>query len=145
RDAKHAHGGRGTGSRFGRSGSFEFLRQRFFRWSGRQRNGEHGAAGGERFGSDEPAVLANDGHADAQAEAGAAAGAVGGVEGVEDARQGFGANADAVILKRDANAVAAEAGANLEAAGIADFADGLFGVGDQVEEDLDELVGVGDD
>src|SRR5215472_1921688 len=90
-------------------------------------------------------MLANDGHADAQAEAGAAAGTLGGVERIEDAWQSFRADADAVVLKRDADAVAAAARANLQAAGFADFADGLFGVGDEVQENLDKLVGVADD
>ena len=35
--------------------------------------------------------------------------------------------------------------ANLNAAGLADFANGLFGVADEIEEDLNELVGVADD
>ena len=90
-------------------------------------------------------MLAHDGHADAETEAGAAAGALGGVEGIEEARKSFGADADAIVLKGDADAVAAAARENLEASGVADFADGLFGVGDEIQEDLDELVRVAQD
>src|SRR5690349_4165969 len=143
-------GGCGGDSGLQRSRSFQFLEWRyfggrFFRRSGGQSDGEQGAARGKRLGFDEPAMLADDGHADAQAEAGAAAGTLGGVEGIEDARKSFGADADAVVLKGDDDAVAAAAGANLEAAGLADFADGLLGVGDEIQEDLDELVGVTQD
>ena len=35
--------------------------------------------------------------------------------------------------------------ANLDAAGFADFADGVLGVADEIQEDLNELVGVADD
>ena len=90
-------------------------------------------------------MFANDGHANTEAEASAATGALGGVKRIEDARESFGADADAVVLKRDAEAIAAAAGANLKAAGVADFADGLLGVGDKIQKNLDELVGVADD
>src|SRR5260370_33894599 len=90
-------------------------------------------------------MFANDGHADTEPQAGAAAGTLGGVKGIEDARKRFVANADAVILNGDRKLLTVVAGTNLDAAGIADFADGLFGVGDQVQKDLNKLVGVPDD
>src|ERR1700694_2269527 len=90
-------------------------------------------------------MFTNDGHADAEPQAGAAAGTLGGVKGVEDARKRFGADADTVILNGERKLLAVAAGTNLDAAGVADFADGLFGVGDQVQNDLNELVGIPDD
>src|ERR1700682_6324444 len=90
-------------------------------------------------------MFTNDGHADAEAPAGAAAGTLGGVKGVEDARKRFGADADAVILYGNRQLLTVAAGTNPEAAGVAGFAAGLFGVGDQVQNDLNELVGVPDD
>ena len=112
---------------------------------GREIDGEGRAAGGKHFGFDVSAVLANDGHADAEPQAGAAAGTLGGVKGVEDARKRFWADAHAVILNGDRKLPADPAGTNLDAAGVADFADGLLGVGDQVQKHLNELVGVPDD
>ena len=112
---------------------------------GREIDGEGRAAAGKYFGFDVSAVFANDGHADAEPQAGAAAGTLGGVKGVEDARKRFGADADAVILNSDRKLLTGATGTNLDAAGVADFADGLLGVGDQVQKDLNELVGVPDD
>src|SRR5215472_2739837 len=112
---------------------------------GRKENGEGRTARGKRFGFDDPAMLANDGHADTESQARATARALGGVEGIKEARERFGANADTVILKRNAQAAAGAPGANLEAAGLANFADGLFRVGDQVEKNLDKLVSVAED
>lgn len=113
--------------------------------SEREIDGERGTAGRKGFGFDGAAVLANDGEADAEAEAGAAAGALGGVKGIEETRDGFGANADAVVLKGDGDARAKTSEADLNAAGFADFADGLLGIGDEIEKDLDELVGIAND
>src|SRR5437899_317164 len=105
---------------------------------------EGGAASGKCFGLDVPAVLTNDGHADAEAEAGAATGALRGVEGIKDARKRFRADADAVILNGDHNAIIVVTGTDLDAAGVADFLDGLLGVGDKIQKNLDKLVGVAD-
>src|SRR5438105_684040 len=104
-----------------------------------------GSSKPKRFGFDDPAVLTNDGHADTEPQTRAAAGTLGGVERIEETRKRFGTDADAVILKRDANAVAGARWANLQAAGVADFANGLLGVGDEVQEHLNELVGVTND
>src|SRR5437667_449470 len=52
---------------------------------GREIDGKGRAAGGKCFGLDVPSVLANDGHADAEPQAGAAPGTLGGVNGIEDA------------------------------------------------------------
>src|SRR5213080_780736 len=79
---------------------------------------------------DVPAMFANDGHADAESQAGASAGTFGGVKRIENAWERFGADAHAVILDRDRELVAVPAGANLDAASVADFADSLFGISD---------------
>ena len=111
----------------------------------RKKHGEGGAADGERFDVDGAAVFTNDRGANAEAEAGAAAGAFGGVEGIEEFRKRFGEDADAVVLDGDGDVVADAADANLNAAGFADFANGVLGIADEIEEDLDELIGVADD
>src|SRR5215472_3570483 len=134
------NGSRGKRTALGWSGGFWLLRRR-----GRKENGEGRTARGKRCGFDDPAMFANDGHADTESQARATARALGGVERVKQTRERFGADTDTVILKRNAEAVAGAAGANLEAAGLANFADGLFSVGDQVEKNLDKLVGVADD
>src|SRR6266699_1863450 len=105
---------------------------------------EGGAATGKCFGLDVPAVLTNDGHADAEAKAGAATGALRGVEGIKDARKRFQADADAVILNGDHNAIIVVTGTDLDAAGVADFLDSLLGVGDKIQKNLGKLVGVAD-
>jgi hypothetical protein len=107
-------------------------------------DGECRAAGGKPFGLDVPAMLANDRHADAESETGAASRALRGVERVEDARKSFGADANAIILDRDRDAVSGLSEADLDAARLADFANGLFGVGDQIQKNLNELIGVAD-
>src|SRR5271157_4277406 len=88
-------------------------------------------------------MLANYGQADAEAQACAAAGALGGVKGIEKARNGFRANANAVILESDGDTRAGAGEANLYAARFAHFSNGLFGIGDQIEKDLNELIRVG--
>src|SRR5712692_3239195 len=112
---------------------------------GRQLDGEGRATSGKYFGFYVSAMFANDGHADTEPEARSAAGTLGGVEGIEETRKRFGADAGAVILDGDGNLVAVPAGANLDAASVADLADGLLGVGDKIQKDLDQLVGVPDD
>src|SRR5580700_9289723 len=84
--------------------------------SGGEINGECGAARGESFGFNRAAVFSYYGQTDAEAEAGAAAGALGGVKGIEEARRGFRANADAIVLERDGDAGADASKADLDAA-----------------------------
>jgi len=57
-------------------------------------------------------------------------------------------------LRGDANAIVLDSGddiftrlgeADLDAAGFADFANGLFGIGNEIQKDLNELIGVADD
>src|SRR6266852_8118930 len=110
-----------------------------------QRDRESSASGGERFRFDISAVLANDGHADTETEAGAATGALGGVERIKDAREGFRPVADAIILDGDPDAVGVTREADLNAARVADLADGLFPIGNKIQKDLNELIGVADD
>src|SRR6266700_820802 len=85
-----------------------------------------GAATGKCYALDVPAVLTHDGHADAEAKAGAATGTLRGVEGIKDARKRFRPDADAVILNGDHNAIIVVTGTDLDAAGVADFLDGLL-------------------
>src|SRR5262249_19068529 len=88
------------------------------------------------------AVFADDGEADAQAETGAATGAFRGEERIEQPGQSFGRNANAVVLNGDDDVSAGGPETNLDAAGFADFTNGLLRIGDEVEQDLNELVGV---
>jgi len=60
-------------------------------------------------------------------------------------REALLADAHTVILNGDRKLVTDATGTNLNAAGVADLADGLLGVGDQVQKHLNELVGVPDD
>src|SRR5216683_1309694 len=62
-----------------------------------------------------------------------------------DSLQSFGTNACAVILHGDRKLVAITAGANLDAARITHLSDGLFGVGNKVQKNLNQLVGVPND
>src|SRR5438309_4614507 len=101
---------------------------------GREIDGKGRAAGGKCFGLDVPSVLANDGHADAEPQAGAAPGTLGGVKGIEDAGKCFGADAHAVILNGDGNLLTGAARTNLDSAVVTNFADGLLGVGNQVQD-----------
>ncbi len=107
-------------------------------------NGECRSAGGKDLGLNVSAMLANDGHADTEPKTGAAARAFRGVERVEDTRERFRTDANSIILNGNREAVPAASEADLDAARFADFADGLFGVGDQIQKNLNELVGVAD-
>src|SRR5208282_1471562 len=108
----------------------------------RERNGEGSATRRQGFGFNVAAVFADDGHADAKSKAGAATWTLGGEKGIKDSGQGFRLDADAVILNGGKNAVQGLAQANLDAAGLANFPNGLFRIADEIEEDLNELVGV---
>src|ERR1700740_3389512 len=90
-------------------------------------------------------MLANNRHADAGAETCAAAGTLGGEEGIEKFGQHVGRNSDAIVLHRGSDPVPGAAETDLDAATGPGFADGLFGVADQVQENLNELIGVADD
>src|SRR5208282_5860148 len=109
---------------------------------GRERNSEGSATSGQRFGFNVAAMFAEDGHADAEAKTGAATGTLGGEEGIKEFGQGFRLDADAVILNGGKDAIQGLAQANLDAAGLANFTNGLFRIADEIEEDLNELVGV---
>ena len=87
-------------------------------------------------------MFPDDRHTNAQAQAGAAAGPLGSVKGIEDSRHGFGTNADAIILYGDGNAAGAQGHADVDMTGIANFTDGLFGVGNEIQQNLDQLVAV---
>src|ERR1700687_2798042 len=139
--------GRGTNCFGGRGASLRGSGGRFRRRShcDGKVNGESRTSSGKGFRFNVPAMLANDGHADAEAEARAASRALGGVERIEYPRERLRADAHAIILDGDGDAVRIAREADLNAAGVADFADGLFRIGDQIQKNLDELVGVADD
>src|SRR4029077_6041038 len=103
------------------------------------------ATRGGRFRFDDDTMLTNNRHADTEAETRASAGTLGGVEGIENPGKGFGTNAHTVILKGDGDAGTECGEPDLHAAGIADFVDGIFSIGEQVEKNLHELIGVADD
>src|SRR5712692_4586895 len=104
--------------------------------------GEGGAAGGQTLGFDAAAMLLDDGHTDTQAQTGAATRALGGEEWVKDPGQGLAADAHAVVLKIHRDVVSDTSESHPQNSAIADLTDGLLGVGDQVQEDLRQLVRV---
>src|SRR5437899_13090888 len=87
-------------------------------------------------------MFSHDRHADAQPEAGAASGALGGEERVEDPRQHLTGDARAVVLENDRDSVLGGPDANVQDPALALPANGLLGVGDQVQEDLNHLIGI---
>lgn len=108
-------------------------------------HGKCGATRGQSGGLDGAAVLADNGQADAEAEAGAAAGTLGGVKRIEQAGDGIRRKPHAVILESSGKTRALARKTNLDSSRIADFANGLFSVGDEIQKNLDELIGVPDD
>src|SRR5579859_352071 len=110
--------------------------------SNREINRECGATRRKGFGFNGAAVLANDREADAEAEASAAARTFGGVKRVEEPRDGFGPKADAIVLERDGNARPETSKTDMNTTRFTDLSNGLLGVGDKIEEDLNELIGV---
>src|SRR5271170_8108763 len=90
-------------------------------------------------------MLLDDGHADAEAETRSPSWALGRIERVKEPWKRFGKNAHAVVLNGNGNVTADATHADLNAPGIADFPDSMFRVADQIEQDLDELIGIADD
>src|SRR5579862_4599372 len=90
-------------------------------------------------------MLADDRHANAEAEASATTGTLGGKKGIKKFRQHFRRDPDAIILNSGSDAIPRASETNLDAAGGPRFADGLLGIADEIEEDLNELIGVADD
>src|SRR4029077_3868475 len=82
----------------------------------REVNSKCGTACGERFSFEGPAMLANDGHTNTQAEAGTASGTLGGIERIEKTGERVGPNAHAVILDGNGNARGIPSDANLDTA-----------------------------
>src|SRR5215831_7851822 len=105
---------------------------------------ERGALAWQAVGGDVAAVLPDDPVGDAEPEPGAGR-ALRGDEGVEDLRQHVGGDAGAGVLQRDPHAVRAEGPGGDPQAALAFrlLRHRLLGVGDQVDEDLLELVAVG--
>ena len=118
----------------GRSGELRIKSE-----DGRKNHAESAAAFGAIEAENLAAVFLNDSVADAEAEAGALADRLGCVEGVEDAF-GF-AKAGARVRKIEDDAAAFSAHADGERTS-ADGFHGVDGIVDQIEEDLEELVGV---
>src|SRR6185437_3648812 len=90
-------------------------------------------------------MFANDREADAETKARAAARTLGGVEGVEEPRDGFRPKADTIVLESDGNARTETGKADLNTTRFTDLTNGLLGVGDEIEKDLNELIGVAND
>src|SRR2546425_41357 len=103
---------------------------------------ESGAATRKDFGFNGSAVLANDGEADTQPKSGASGRPFRRIERVKKLGQGFRADADTVVLNDHQNLFPSSRQANLDAAGIAHLPDGVLRVADEIEKDLDELIGV---
>ncbi len=90
-------------------------------------------------------MFSNDGHTYAEPEASAATRALCGVERIENARQRFRANAHAIVLNGNGKLVFLSVEANLDAARVTDLANSLLGIGDEIQQDLNELIGVAND
>src|SRR5260370_4424402 len=88
-------------------------------------------------------MLAQDGLADAQAEAGPAAGPPGGEEGIKNVRQLFGVDSGAIILKDDPDRVGIASDVDTYRAFLPAFADRLLRVEQEVQEHLHQLIGIG--
>ena len=101
------------------------------------------AAVGSVVGGDVAAMFLHDAVADAQAEAGAFADALRGVERIEDALGIF--DSGAVVGELGANVAAGRHDANLQLAGASGFKNGIDGIVDDVQEDLLDLMRIGDD
>src|ERR1700722_8862898 len=89
-------------------------------------------------------MLAHDGHANAEAEAGAAAGAFGCEERVKEFRQDIRRNPNAIILHGGGDAISGVSETDLDAARGARFANRLFGIANQIQENLNQLIRVTD-
>src|SRR5690348_1298032 len=100
---------------------------------------------GEGPSSDLAVMFAKNRQANAEAQTGSAARPFGGEERIEDLRQNFTAYARAIILESGDHTICGAADANAKRAVIANFANGLLGIGDEVQENLGELAGVPQD
>ena len=89
-------------------------------------------------------MLANDRHANAEAQAGAAAGALGGEERIKNLAKNFRLDADTIVLNGSENARSYLAKTNLDATGGTDLTDGLLGIADQIKKNLNQLIGIAD-
>src|SRR6266849_3131805 len=87
-------------------------------------------------------MLPNDGHANTQTQARATTRPLGGVKGIEKFGKRLLRHAYAVILNGNRNVPADASDAYLDAPALAHFANGVFGIADQVQEDLNQLIGV---
>src|ERR1700691_4398395 len=100
---------------------------------------ERGAAFWAIEAFDASAVFLHDAVADAEAEAGALADGLGGEERIEDLLGGF--DAGSAIGKLDDQLAVVVRGANHQRA-AADFFQRVHGIADQVEENLQNLIGI---
>src|SRR6266849_6563875 len=117
---------------------------REFRWSNRQIDCECRPTRRQSFDIDGPAMLSHDRHANAQPKPGAATGPLGGVKRIEKLGQGLLRDAHAIVLHGDRNVPANAPNANLNASSLTNFANGVLSITDQIQENLDQLVGVAD-
>src|SRR5690242_21936470 len=83
--------------------------------------------------------------ANAQAQTSAAARPLGSEEGIKNLRENLWANAGAIILKSSHHAVRGAAYTYAQRPVITNLSNGLFGIGNQVQENLSELTGVAQD
>jgi hypothetical protein len=135
----------GGSHHFAGAGGIEFAADGSGKFVGRSDgkiNGKSRATPGEGLDFNIATVLADDGHADAEAEAGAAAGALGGEKRIENSGKHILGDTGAVIPNGGKDAGGQLAEANVDVAGGMGFADGLLGVADEIQENLNELVGV---
>ena len=127
---KHAGDGRGGGVGFGRMprGADH----------DRKQDRKSGAARRRVADLDFAAVFFDDAVANAEAEAGSLPYGLGGVKGIEDAMGTF--HAGAAVGEFNAEAIAGDDGANPDFAFAAIFADGVYGVIENIQKNLLELV-----
>ena len=85
-------------------------------------------------------MLPQDCFADAQPETGTAPWPLGGIERIEDVRQHLGSDARAIILKRDRNRFTGLFQTDPQGAKIAGLAHGLFGIQNEIEKNLHQLM-----
>src|SRR5438477_1064866 len=90
-------------------------------------------------------MLANERKTNAKAEPSAAAGPFGGVKRIKKFGHGFRRDSDAIVLDRDDHTATGHRETDLDTAGIANFPNSLFGIGNKIEKDLNQLIGIADD
>ena len=104
---------------------------------------ERGAFAGPALGPNTTPVVLDDAVGDGEAQASALADLLGGKEGVEDAAQVLLGQAGAVVAEGETDVAAIDAGTHRKVTLAVGLQHGMLGVGENVEEDLLHLVGIG--